>query len=119
MELTKERALERMPHPVEDQLELSIVMPCLNEAETIAACVEKGLGFLQREGIAGEVVVADNGSTDGSQSIARQLGARVVDVPTARLRRRPDSWNFRRARTLRDHGRCRRQLRSSMRWSRS
>lgn len=82
MELTKERALERTPHPVEDQLELSIVMPCLNEAETIAACVEKGLGFLQREGVVGEVVVADNGSTDGSLRIARQLGARVVDVPT-------------------------------------
>ena len=82
MELTKERALERTPHPVEDQLELSIVMPCLNEAETIAARVEKGLGFLQREGVVGEVVVADNGSTDGSLRIARQLGARVVDVPT-------------------------------------
>ena len=82
MGLAQERALERAPYRVENQLELSIVMPCLNEAETIAACIEKGLGFLEREGVAGEVVVADNGSTDGSQHIARQLGARVVDVPT-------------------------------------
>lgn len=82
MTVTNELALERMPHPVEDQLELSIVMPCLNEAETIATCVEKGMGFLEREGIAGEVVVADNGSTDGSQNIASRLGARVIDVPT-------------------------------------
>ena len=52
-----------MPHPIESQLELSIVMPCLNEAETIAACVNKALRFSwKRERIAGEIVVADNGS---------------------------------------------------------
>ena len=61
-------------------VELSIVMPCLNEAQTLAACVGKALGFLARTGIHGEVVVADNGSTDGSQDLARSLGARVVDV---------------------------------------
>jgi len=61
-------------------VELSIVMPCLNEAETLGICIEKAQAFLQRAGIAGEVVVADNGSGDGSQAIARAGGARVVDV---------------------------------------
>jgi hypothetical protein len=56
-------------------------MPCLNEAETIAACILKAQSFLERSGIAGEVLIADNGSTDGSQDIARSHGARVVDVP--------------------------------------
>jgi glycosyltransferase involved in cell wall biosynthesis len=60
--------------------ELTILMPCLNEAETIASCVGKALGFLKRSGIDGEVLVADNGSTDGSQEIARALGARVVAI---------------------------------------
>jgi glycosyltransferase involved in cell wall biosynthesis len=61
--------------------ELTIVMPCLNEAETLATCIKKAKAFLDRTGVAGEVIVADNGSTDGSQAIARGLGARVVDVP--------------------------------------
>jgi glycosyltransferase involved in cell wall biosynthesis len=60
--------------------ELTILMPCLNEAETIAPCVGKALGFLKRSDIEGEVLVADNGSTDGSQEIARTLGARVVAI---------------------------------------
>ncbi len=64
-----------------DDVELSIVMPCLNEAETLAKCIEKAKGYLARSGIQGEVVIGDNGSTDGSQQIARDLGARVVDVP--------------------------------------
>jgi glycosyltransferase involved in cell wall biosynthesis len=63
-----------------NQLELTILMPCLNEAETVARCVQKALGFLARSGLAGEVVVADNGSTDGSQDLARAAGARVVAV---------------------------------------
>jgi len=66
---------------VADDLELTILMPCLNEAETLAACIGKARGFLDRTGIAGEVVIADNGSTDGSQQIAESLGARVVPVP--------------------------------------
>src|SRR5215204_6755280 len=60
--------------------ELSILMPCLNEAETLATCIEKARGFLHRSGVAGEVIVADNGSTDASRDIARALGARVVEV---------------------------------------
>ncbi|PKK15516.1 MAG: glycosyltransferase family 2 protein [Thermomonospora sp. CIF 1] len=55
-------------------------MPCLNEAETLETCIRKALGFFEEHGIDGEVVVADNGSTDGSQQIARAAGARVVPV---------------------------------------
>ncbi len=64
-----------------ESLELSIVMPCLNEAETLAVCIQKARRFLDEEGILGEVIIADNGSDDGSQEIARNLGARVIDVP--------------------------------------
>lgn len=61
-------------------MELSVVMPCLNEAETVETCVSKTLAFFEREGIEGEVVIADNGSTDGSQDLAVAAGARVVLV---------------------------------------
>lgn len=64
-----------------DDLELTIVMPCLNEAETIAVCIKKALAFLNTHGVKGEVVIADNGSTDGSQQIANAMGARLVHVP--------------------------------------
>lgn len=60
--------------------ELTILMPCLNEAATVAGCIEKARGFLERAGIAGEVLVADNGSDDGSPAIAARAGARVVEV---------------------------------------
>ena len=60
--------------------EFTIVMPCLNEAATVALCIAKARGFLERKGIDGEVVVADNGSVDGSQAAAKRAGARVVDV---------------------------------------
>lgn len=63
-----------------EKLELSIVMPCLNEAETLAVCVRAAQAFLRTSGIAGEVIVADNGSTDGSRQIANALGARLVAV---------------------------------------
>lgn len=63
------------------ELELSIIMPCLNEAETIGVCIKKASALLETHGLAGEVVIADNGSTDGSRQIAMALGARVVDVP--------------------------------------
>jgi glycosyltransferase involved in cell wall biosynthesis len=62
----------------EFELELSIVMPCLNEARTVGACVAKALAYLRSHNVNGEVIVADNGSTDGSQEIALNLGARVV-----------------------------------------
>lgn len=61
-------------------IELSVVMPCLNEADTIASCIEKAMRALREHRMAGEVIVADNGSTDGSQQIAASLGARVVPV---------------------------------------
>ena len=61
--------------------ELTILMPCLNEAETLERCIAKAFGYLARSGVAGEVVIADNGSTDGSQAIAEAAGARVVPVP--------------------------------------
>jgi glycosyltransferase involved in cell wall biosynthesis len=64
----------------EPELELSIVMPCLDEAETLGACLDKARAFLDRAGVAGELVVADNGSRDGSREIARARGARVVEV---------------------------------------
>ena len=60
--------------------ELSIVMPCLNEAKTLPVCIGKAQHYLQQGGIQGEIIVADNGSADGSQDIARAHGARVVDV---------------------------------------
>jgi Glycosyl transferase family 2 len=62
-------------------IELSVVLPCLNEAETLATCITKARRSMEELGIDGEIVVADNGSTDGSQSIAESLGARVVPVP--------------------------------------
>lgn len=61
--------------------ELSIVMPCLNEAQTLPLCIAKVRAFLASHGIEGEIVIGDNGSSDGSQELARALGARVVDVP--------------------------------------
>src|SRR5712692_3709707 len=61
-------------------VELSIVMPCLNEAETIGRCIAKARAFLTNNRVSGEIVVADNGSTDGSQAIARAHGARIVAV---------------------------------------
>ena len=66
--------------PIPEAIELSIVMPCLNEALTVGTCIRKARGFLDRHGISGEVIVADNGSTDGSQRIAEEMGARVIQV---------------------------------------
>ena len=64
-----------------DDLDLTILMPCLNEAETIGTCIKKGLKSLADLGLRGEVLIADNGSTDGSIEIANKLGARVVNIP--------------------------------------
>ena len=63
-----------------EPLQLTILMPCLNEAETIAQCIEKAKRGIERSGVPGEILIADNGSTDGSQAIAEKLGARVVPV---------------------------------------
>ena len=60
----------------------TIILPCLNESETLAVCISKGFASLSRLGIDGEVIVADNGSTDGSQKIALNAGARLINVPT-------------------------------------
>lgn len=65
---------------MDDDLELSVVMPCLNEADTVGICVEKAVRAMQEAGIHGEVVLADNGSTDDSKQIAEGLGARTIDV---------------------------------------
>jgi len=63
------------------ECELTVVMPCLNEADTIEVCVSKAMRAIAAAGIDAEVVIADNGSTDGSQGLAEKLGARVVNVP--------------------------------------
>jgi glycosyltransferase involved in cell wall biosynthesis len=71
------------PRSVEpaDAVEVTILMPCLNEAETLEACIRKARRAVEAHGLSAEIVVADNGSTDGSQAIAARLGARVVPVP--------------------------------------
>ncbi len=66
--------------PQTQDLELTVLMPCLNEAQTVGRCVAKARAYLERAGIAGEVLIADNGSTDGSRELAVAAGARVVPV---------------------------------------
>src|SRR5262245_49622376 len=63
-----------------ESLEVTILLPCLNEAETLGACIEKAQSFLKANLISGEILVADNGSTDGSKRIAASMGARIVEV---------------------------------------
>jgi glycosyltransferase involved in cell wall biosynthesis len=63
-----------------EEVEVSVVMPCLNESRTLGKCIRNAVATLEKLGVRGEVIVADNGSTDGSQSIASQLGARVISV---------------------------------------
>ena len=78
-------------------LELSVVIPCLNEARTIAVCIQRALDAMRQHGIAGEVVVSDNGSTDDSIRVATAAGARVVNCPT-RGYGAAIAWGFRHAR---------------------
>jgi glycosyltransferase involved in cell wall biosynthesis len=68
------------PGAATDPCELTILMPCLNEAETLAICIAKAILYLRRSGVTGEVLIADNGSTDGSRDIAIAAGARVVAI---------------------------------------
>ena len=68
--------------------EVSIVIPCLNEAETLGRCIDRAASSMREHGIAGEIIVADNGSFDDSRTIARRLGAVVVEVPDRGLRQR-------------------------------
>ena len=63
-------------------MELSVVMPCLNEAETVEVCVRKALGFFAEHGVDGEVIIADNGSTDGSSSLLAMPGPASSPFPT-------------------------------------
>lgn len=64
-----------------DDVELTVVMPCLNEVQTLGQCIAQASAMFAASGIRGEIVIGDNGSTDGSQALAKSLGARVVDVP--------------------------------------
>jgi glycosyltransferase involved in cell wall biosynthesis len=80
--------VSRIPNPgarseadTAGRVELTILMPCFNEAETLATCILKARHFLDESGVVGEILVADNGSTDGSPDIARSQGARVIEVP--------------------------------------
>jgi glycosyltransferase involved in cell wall biosynthesis len=78
-------ATQRLKSDVEgvhgsSEIDVSVVMPCLNERDTLAACIQKAEEGIRTAGVRGEIIVADNGSTDGSQEIARQMGARVLAV---------------------------------------
>jgi glycosyltransferase involved in cell wall biosynthesis len=75
-----QRAANRTEPEPPTAVEVSIVMPCLNEAETLAKCIVHAKAAIASGGLSAEIIVADNGSTDGSQHIAKELGARVVDV---------------------------------------
>jgi len=81
---TKETPINRRIDQLEQDnaIEVSIIMPCLNEAETLETCIRKAQWFIKENDLAGEVIIADNGSNDGSQEIANRLNARVVSIPT-------------------------------------
>ncbi len=75
-----QRPTGRAGDAVPAAVEISIVMPCLNEVETLATCIAKAREAIERGGYSAEIIVADNGSSDGSQLVARELGVRVVDI---------------------------------------
>jgi len=89
-----------------ENLEVSVVMPCLNEEETLGTCIEKTQRTLDALGIQGEVIIADNGSTDNSVAIADDLGARCASTDT-RLRCSLSCWFRCCTRSINHHGRLR------------
>ena len=87
-----------------------MVIPCLNEADTLATCIEKAIRAFRSHNIRGEIIVADNGSTDGSQEIALQMETAWF-MSRPRVWQRPDGWHLSGQGQIHHHGRCRRQLR--------
>ncbi len=77
---TADSATSKSAADQQGDIEVSVVMPCLNEAETLEICIQKAAGCLKKNNVRSEIVIADNGSTDGSQDIATRNGARVVPV---------------------------------------
>ncbi|TMC83905.1 MAG: glycosyltransferase, partial [Chloroflexi bacterium] len=75
-----QRSRRQAEHKSQAAIEVSIVMPCLNEAETLATCIRKAQAAIEKNDLVAEIIVADNGSTDRSQLIAKELGVRVVVV---------------------------------------
>src|SRR5450759_4528659 len=73
------KAADEMPPQAAGQMDVSIVMPCLNEERGVAECVRKALDWIGRSGMKGEVIVVDNGSTDRSAAVAEEAGARVIE----------------------------------------
>src|SRR5438270_5062918 len=80
-DVPRDLTASRPRDPEGQQVVVSVVMPCLNEEQTIGACVSKALEGIRRTGLPGEVIVSDNGSTDRSVEIATELGAKVVHQP--------------------------------------
>lgn len=89
-----------MPVKESETIELSVVMPCLNEAETLETCIRKAQRALREANVAGEVVVADNGSNDGSVEIAERVGARVVHMKARGMATRSWAVSRRRAASM-------------------
>ena len=83
-----EEALVQVPEKETPSVEVSIVMPCLNEADTLETCIRKAQRALREHNIAGEIIVADNGSTDGSQAIAIRAGSACHPRGSQRIRQR-------------------------------
>lgn len=88
-------------------MELTILMPCLNEEKTIAICIQKAREFLEKNNIYGEILIADNGSIDQSAEIAKSLGARVVWVKEKGYGSALRNRNKRGKRKICNYGRCR------------
>ena len=80
MSLPLVSGVDKSVEPVMEELEISVIMPCLNEAKTVGACIDKAILALGALGVRGEVVIDDNGSSDGSQQVATEHGARVIAV---------------------------------------